>query len=222
MITNAGELLKTVNEMGFLPFFKNEVKGFSLEEMTPSEYWFREGVEGPWKWKDIIARSGECIYAKLFNQRAGYFSLEWFPHLANYRRDGYDFDSLADEGFADQRDRAVMQALERNGACLSKELRRICGFTGEKAKGFESCITRLQMMTYILPVSFELMTDRSGKEYGWGVARYVVTEKRFGELARSEYKTDPEESFEKLMARMRELNPKTDEKTLLKLIKRMK
>lgn len=36
-IRSEKELAELVNEVGFLPFFKNTVEGFSIEECTPSE-----------------------------------------------------------------------------------------------------------------------------------------------------------------------------------------
>ena len=60
-------LLQTVEELGFLPFFRNEVPGFSIEEHTPPQRWFAdyEGdpVEngGPWEWKGPVAVSGRCV-----------------------------------------------------------------------------------------------------------------------------------------------------------------
>lgn len=220
-ITDSKTLIAFVDEVGFLPFFKNAIEGFSLEELTPTELWFQDGVEGPWEWKDIIARSGQCIYGKFFDGRAGYVSIEKFPHFANYRRDGYDFDARFDEGIADSRDKSIMDALETYGDALSKELKRICGFT-EGAKGFETCITRLQMQTYILPVSFEKTIFKNGDEHGWGVARYTITEKRFGELARSEYSTSPDESLRIILDYLSSLLPKATPNDIFKLIKRVK
>ncbi len=37
MIYNAEDLLNKVEEYGFLPFFKNGIPGFSVEEMCPPE-----------------------------------------------------------------------------------------------------------------------------------------------------------------------------------------
>lgn len=46
-IHSAAELETLVQEIGFLPFFACPVLNFSIEEFTPSRYWFVEGVEGP-------------------------------------------------------------------------------------------------------------------------------------------------------------------------------
>lgn len=40
--------------------------------------------------------------------QAGFISKAWFPHFANYRRDGYDFDSRWDEELASMRAKRIM------------------------------------------------------------------------------------------------------------------
>ena len=53
-----------VRRLGFLPFFKNEIPGFSIAEHTPLELWFSDAQDGPWEWKGPVARTGECVYGK--------------------------------------------------------------------------------------------------------------------------------------------------------------
>ena len=49
-----------INEIGFLPLFKNEIPGFSVEERTVPHYWWSGDQErDPWEWREIIARSGK-------------------------------------------------------------------------------------------------------------------------------------------------------------------
>ena len=88
------ELICWVDEIGFLPLFQNEIGGFSVEENTSDLYWWTGDPEqDPWEWRALIARSGQVAYGKFFGKRAGFISKAWFPHFANWRRDGYDFDS---------------------------------------------------------------------------------------------------------------------------------
>ena len=91
---SADDLIAAVEQYGFLPFFRNEIHGFSIEELCPPELWFADDVDGPWEWKGPAARSGKCLYGKLFNKKAGFVSREWIPDFANFRRDGYDLDGL--------------------------------------------------------------------------------------------------------------------------------
>ena len=88
-----------INEVGFLPLLKNEIPGFSLEERTVPEYWWCDDSEkDPWMWRTIIARKHDIVYGKFFDKKAGFISRQWLPVYANYRRDGYDFDALYEDG----------------------------------------------------------------------------------------------------------------------------
>ena len=87
-------------------------------------------------------------------------------------------------------------------------------------KGFDTAITRLQMQTYVTVHSFEYSRDKHGKPYGWGVARFAVTEDVLGEdVTRGAYSRTPEESKARLMSHLRTLCPQTVESELEKLIR---
>ena len=219
-VHNAMELEALVQQMGFLPFFSCSIPNFSIEDFTPSRYWFVEGMDGPWEWRMELARRGVVAYGKLFSKKAGLVSREWYPDLANYRRNGYDFDARYEEGLASYREKCVMDVLLREGPTLSKDLKRLAGFAGDGLKGFDTLITNLQMQTYITVHSFEYAHDKYGKPYGWGIAKYAVTEDVLGvEAARSAYHRDPEESRERIMKHLAELCPDTFVEDLAKVIR---
>ena len=103
------EAIEYINEVGFLPLFKNDIPRFSLEERTVPEYWWSEDPEvDPWAWREIIARRGDVAYGKFFDKKAGFISKEWMPYFVNYRRDGYDFDALWEDGKASARQKKIL------------------------------------------------------------------------------------------------------------------
>lgn len=64
------ELVRWIDEIGFLPLFKNEIDGFSVEEHTSDLYWWSEDPEqDPWQWRQWIARSGQVAYGKFFREK---------------------------------------------------------------------------------------------------------------------------------------------------------
>lgn len=220
MLHNADELEILVEEIGFLPFFKNEIKGFSVEEVTPAGYWFSGDVDGPWEWKGEVAVRQKVAYAKLFDKKAGYVSRKWYPDLANYRRGSCDFDDRYNEGLSSHKDKELIDILRNKGSCLSVELKRIGNYGKEGNKGFETVITRLQMQTYITVQNFEYKLDRFGQPYGWGIARYAVSEDWLGEeMVSASYGIDPAESKEYIMAHLKALLPQATEKQIEKLIR---
>lgn len=219
-IHNADELEALAQRMGLLPFFACGIPGFSIEDFTPSQFWFEEGVDGPWEWRMEVARRGAMAYGKLFNKKAGLVSREWYPDLANYRRDGYDFDARYEDGLASYKEKCIMDVLLREGPTLSKDLKKAAGFGGGGMKGFDTAITRLQMQTYVTVHSFEYSKDKHGKPYGWGVARYAVAEDVLGaEVTRSAYHRDPAESKARLLAHLQTLCPQASPADLEKLIR---
>ncbi len=219
-IRSADDVIRLVEDVGFLPFFENRIPGFSVEECCPRELWFADGVDGPWEWKGPIARSGRCVYGKFYGGKAGFVSRDWFPDFANYRRDGYDFDARYDDGLASHRDKTIFDAVSEHGAILSKELKDICNYRKGGNKGFDTVITRLQMQTYISVADFVYMQDKHGKTYGWGVAKYSTPEAQLGyDFTTSAYCREPEESKERIIAHLKTVLPETDIGQLLKLIK---
>lgn len=198
-VTSPEALIKLINETGFLPFFQNETEGFSLEDCTPEEYWFPETGEGVWGWKGRVIAGADCAYGKFFRGKAGFISKEWFPDFANFRRNGYDFDALYDDGMARYMDKQVFDIIAERGSILSKELKRQGNFRKGGNKGFDSIITRLQMQGYVLISDFEYQRDKFGNVYGWGVSRYETPEFRFGgDFSGQVYRREAEDSFERI------------------------
>lgn len=215
---SAEELEKLVLEIGFLPFFHNCITGFSVEECTPSGYWFVDGVDGPWEWKGCVARGRKTAYAKLFDKKTGYVSAQWYSHLANYRRGGMEFDERYREGLAPRKDSKMMETLRKAGPCLSVELKRMC--FGNAGTGFETAITRLQMQTYVTASEFIYKRDGFGRPYGWGIAQYTVAEDWLGKESMAcagEY--DPAESMDLMTRHLKELLPHASGTQIIKLLR---
>ena len=213
------DVIALTREVGFLPLFRNEIGGFSIEDNCPPDIWFVEGVDGPWEWKGPIARSGACAYGKFFGGRAGFVSLDWFPDFSNYRRDGYDFEGRFEDGLAHHKDKQIYDALAEHGSLLSKDLKRLCNYRKGGNKGFDTVITRMQAQTFVVIADFEYMKDAQGQPYGWGVARYALPEALFGEeLMASADCRKPAQSRERIASHLRGLLPDASEAQLAKLI----
>lgn len=172
----------------------------------------------PLKWK--IRRSGKCLYGKLFNKKAGFVSREWIPDFANFRRDGYDFDARWDDGLASYKDKELYEAIDGEGGMLSKRLKEALNYRKGGNTGFETCITRLQMQSYVCIADFVYMQDRYGRPYGWGVAEYATPEELFGyDFITSAYQRDPQESKERILKHLQSRLPNATEMQLEKIIK---
>jgi hypothetical protein len=232
LISTREQLAEVVREIGFLPFFASGIKGFSLKEHVDPAVWFVEGVDGPWEWKTDVG-----VYGKLFRGKAVFMTPEWYAILACFRRDGYDFEGMYEDGLVPHGAVSIMAELEKGSApgifpeddlallpmpgmgVLSTDLRVRTGMT-DKASGFDNIISLLQMKCFILPTSFEYSIDRHGRPYGWGLARYSLSDSKYKPLIdAAEAKYSPAEAKELLIAHVSKLCPGTTVKQAERLIK---
>lgn len=218
------DAIEYINKIGFLPLFKNEIPGFSLEEWTASEDWWCDDVEhDPWMWRTVIARRKEIAYGKFFGKKAGFISKEWLPYFANYRRDGYDFDSLYEDGKAPMKHRNIMMNFLEDKAdteIFSNQLKQQSGFGKGGDKGFDGAIATLMMQLYLCNCDFRKRVNKAGEEYGWDVAVYATPEHLWGYSAvTARYSEEPKASLEAIVRHLKELYPETPEEVIRKVIK---
>ena len=217
-IRSKNDIIKAIEEFGFLPYFRNSVEGFSIEEHIKPEYWFG-GIEGAWEWKGPVIREMGCAYGKFFENKAVYVSREWFADLANYRRDGYDFDARYEDGLARHTDKFLYDLLSENAPVISKKLKRLGDYRKGGNKGFDTSMSRLQQQCYALISDFVYMTDKHGEPYGWGVAEYSTPELFLGnDFADNVYKCEPQESYERVFEHLRKLLPHASDDQLKHLL----
>ena len=218
-IRSCEDLIRLIDTWGFVPFFRNGIRGFSVEELTPPELWFSDTAEGPWEWKGPAIRQSGCAYGKFFQNKAVFISREWYPEFANWRRDGYDYDARFEDGLASLGDKHVYDLLEERGPLLSTELKQLGGFGKDGRKGFDTILTRLQMQGYVTTADFEYRRDKHGAPYGWGIARCAVPERHFGtDFTARVYAHTPEESRQRILAHLAALLPQAAEAQLQKLL----
>ena len=217
------ELVELINEVGFLPLFSNEIKGFSVEEHVSAGSWWTGDINtDPWEWRETISRGKQVAYGKFFGKKAGYISREWLPYFANYRRDGYDFDARYQDGLANHRQKLIMDFYmgeDANGdivwkknEILSTDLKKLAGFGKGGEKNYPGIITDLQMMLYLVITDFRRRVNKRGEQYGMSVSVMFPPETVWGyEAVTSAYGESPTESYERIAAHLRELFPSTDD-----------
>ncbi len=219
MIRTIEDLEDLINQWGFLPFFRGRIPGFSIEEVADPAIWYEDGDFRVWDWKGPVIQDLRCAYGKFFEKKAAFISREWFYDFANYRRDGYDYEGLVEDELANYKDKNLYDTVAEYGPVLSKELKSLGNYRKGGNKGFDTVITRLQMQGFVLVNDFKYMTDKNGKEYGWGVAEYATPEWFFGEdFYEKTYRREPAESFERIFGHLRRLFPEVPEADIKKVI----
>ena len=226
LLKTADDLLELLRQVGFLPLFAGGMAGFSVEERTlASSWWSGDSQSDPWEWRIILAGHPEIAYGKFFDKKAGFIHRDFFPEFANYRRNGYDFDSLVDEGLARHRARKIMDVFDLSEQAVGKEimsneLKEKAGFGKEGGeKNFDGVLTELQMQTYLIVSDFRQRINKKGEPFGWHIAAMGTPETKWGyDFVSSRYSEDPSDSWEKIVARIHSFFPHAEERQIQKIL----
>lgn len=224
------ELTAYVDQVGFLPLFKNEIRGFSAEEQVSSLFWWTGDPEqDPWAWRELIAADHQVAYGKFFDKKAGFISLPWLPFFANARRNGYDFDARWEDGLASRREKIIMDQLTDKDSdgdmtfpdrqILSTDLKKQAGFGKNGEKNYPGIITGLQMQTYLVITDFHRRVNKKGAHYGMPVSVLQPPEAIWGyETITGAYHEKPAESWQRIYDHMKDLYPGNRDKDVIKMI----
>lgn len=90
LIDSPETMASLIRTAGIIPFIRNTIPGWSVEEMTAPGYWpwdsEAEDVLGPWDWKIDVIAEGDIAYGKFIRNKAAFATVEWYRHLMNWRR----------------------------------------------------------------------------------------------------------------------------------------
>ena len=223
-VTGPEAMYETIMEMGLVPFFENPVPGYSIEEMTPPQFWFAgDGASlGPWDWKIFSVQSGDVAYGKfLWGGKAAFATVEWYGHLLNWRRSLPKYRPNA----AQQR---ILDYLEENGTIGIREVRELLGVRKSEA---DAVITRLQMQCRV--VTGDMLRVYRGEDLhynGWQRSSFCTPEALFeapsggtgnpfliGSVLHRP-SCSPEESLAALVDHVRTIAPAATDAQILKML----
>ncbi len=233
IIQSQAQLEQLIKKWGFLPFFRNGVEGFSIEEMTPPDRLFADDAEGgAWQWKGPIISHWEAAYGKFFNKKAGFISLAWLPDFMNWRRSLYPLKKQEADA------RHILEVLRENESMLSKQLKVASGFSLSRKRNmfnpedpttpivnrhngtsFDAHIAQLQMGAYVCIADFEYLLSKQGEPYGWGVARYCTPEAMYEfDYRKAVEGRTPQESRQRIVQHIQTLFPEAPTKQIDKIV----
>jgi hypothetical protein len=219
-LRSPADLLALVRKVGFLPLFSGGIPGFSVEEHTPAEdWWVDDPARDPWAWRQVLAPENDVAYGKFFDKKAGFISKEWFPAFANYRRDGYDWEGLYEDGKMNSRCKRILDILELNEnaeglGLLTCEIKRRAALE----KGFEGALTDLQMKGFLIMSDFRRRRNKRGEPYGWHVAELMTPETKWGYDFVNGCNEKPDRSLERILEQVRKHFPGASGREMMKVI----
>lgn len=218
-------------KFGVLPFFPNQIRGLSVQEMcAPGLLFGGNQDEGCWEWKGPVIRQKVSAYGKFFNRKVGFVSLSLFPYFLNYRRAKYPVKPDSTEAM-------ILDIIRENDGMTSTELKKY--IFGErhpsrkwndipdkqeyfqpnaKRKSLEGPLQRLQMGGWLIISDFEYKMTRKGERYGWGVARYSTPELQFGDNLPNLNNLSPEDSLKIMIKEIKSQCVAISEKTIKSLL----
>lgn len=206
------QLAELLRSVGFLPLFANAIPGFSVEEHAPSACWWTGAEADPWEWRHILAEHPELAYGKFFGKKAGFIHRDWFPVFANYRRGGYDFDALYEDGLARYTWKTAMELFGLDEEMRGREL-PASQLAGEGVR------TELQMRCYLIVSRFTRKRNKAGEPYGWHYAMLETPETKWGyETVAAGYREEPAQSWEKIKGQVLRLYPTVQERDIRALL----
>lgn len=217
---SAEDVIDRIHEVGFLSLFATDIPGFSVEEHTYAwDWWSDDPARDPWAWRMQIAARDDIAYGKFFDRKAGFISMPWFPIFANYRRDGYDYEGLYEDGKMNGRAKRILDTLELNEDAVGLEM--MSGELRRKAaleKGFDNVMIDLQMQSFLLISRFQQKRNKRGATYGWHLPSFMTPETKWGYDAVNSVNESPEQSWHWIGEQIKQFFPTVGEKEIRKVM----
>ena len=200
---------RAIREVGIIPFFKSDIPGYSIKELTLPEFWFdgEEDTLGPWDWKIDCLESGDIAYGKyLCGNKAAFATMPFYRELMNLRRATTQPDKDGQK---------IMDYLARRGSITIKEVRALLGV---KKSAADAAIAKLQHQCRVVTGVIERVYRGPEQTYnGWQVSYFCTPESLFEESLQTNHK--PKESQEFLTDHIARLFPEATHKQLLKVLR---
>ena len=225
-VVSAETMLGAIEALGIVPFFENAIPGYSIEEMTARDYWFdsQENLSRtPWDWKIPVIQSGDIAYGKfLWGGKAAFATVPWYAELMNWRRSQPKFAPTEEQ-------RRVLALMEEQGSISIRDIRKLRDI---KKSAADALMTRLQMQCRVVTGDITRVYRGPDLRYnGWQVSSFCSPEALFcvealpgpggfpfGEARTLEVDHSPAESWERLVAHVRDLMPDASEKLIFKML----
>lgn len=197
---------------------------FGWNEMPPYETkvrWHTGDPEtDPWEWRmRILDEKDDVAYAKMYFNKSGYITREWYPYFLAARREGAILEEEYRDGKISQMAKRIYDLFDEEQSLPIHIVKQRLGITKEEKSRFERAMVELQMKLYITMCGRQQKRTLTGEEYGWASTVFCTTE-RFWGTAVFDKAADigRKEAVEKITEQVYRLNPQAEAKTISKFI----
>ena len=174
----------------------------------------------PWEWRmRVLDERDDVAYAKLFWNKSGYITKEWYPYFLAVRRRGKSFSETYRDGTISNYAKQIYELFSETDALPLHEIKQLGGFPKEDKAKFDRALTELQMKMFLTMCGRRQKLSQKGEEYGWSSTVFCTTECFFDASVfdRADELT-PDEAYEKIEEQIWLLNPFADKKKIRKFI----
>ena len=175
----------------------------------PVQWFSGDPDRDPWHWRErVVTERNDIAYAKVFFQKHGFITQEFYPYFLAARRKGRDFEDAYADGLHSRAALRIYECLRENGALPVHDIKPMAGFGRDEKSAFERALTELQMGLYITVCGHARKISRAGESYGWASDVYCLTEAFFpGEVFERAALLTEKEAAEKIGAQVYRINP---------------
>lgn len=230
-IHNYNDFLSELNRCGFCMDSGNSDGIFSIvtwgwqEEPpyeTKVEWHTGDKMTDPWEWHTMVYdEKPKIAFAKLFFNKSGYITKEWYPYFLVARRQNLTFEEEYFAGKIGQWEKQIYECIAQNGKIAYHNIKAIVGCDAEDKSKFERAVTVLQTKMFITGCGKEQkISTKTNEPYGWPSTVFCTTEEFFDEdVFETASKISRDEAIEKITEQILKINPEADKKKIAKFIK---
>ena len=222
-IQNFNDFTTALLDAGFSTGGENSEGIFSLCSLFGDQIaWHTNDPEtDPWEWRmRVLEERCDIAYAKVFFNKSGFITKDWYPYFLAVRRGGKSFEEAYSDGTMSVFAKRIYGLVSDNKSMPFHLIKQFGNFSKEDSSRFERAIVELQMKMYITMCGRQRKASHIGEEYGWSSTVFCTTEILFGsEVFDKAAKITEQEAVEKITAQVYKLNPLADAKKIMKFIK---
>ena len=211
-----------LREVGFSMGGSNNEGVFSLS------YYFSENLVAhtgnketdPWEWRIRgITECDDLSYGKVFFNKGGWITKEWFPYFMAIRRDHKTFYEVYNDGLINTTAKRIYDIICDTPNIPLHEIKSMLGCDKSQKSRFETALNTLQMKMFITISGEKFKLSKEGKQYGWPVTTFCRTEDFFGEeIFDLSCEIGYQEAVDRITEQIHVLNPKVDAKVIPRFI----
>jgi len=222
IIQNFDDFTKAILQFGFSMGGSNSEGIFSLSSLYGNNIlWHTEDTEtDPWEWRmRVLNERNDIAYSKLFFNKSGFITKEWYPYFLSIRRDIKTFDMEYSDGTMSNTAKRIYDIICENDSLPLHKIKRLGDFSKDDNSHFEKALVELQMKMYITMCGRAKKMSKYGEEYGWSSTVLCTSEAFWGnEVFEKSSKINKQEAINKITEQIYKINPAANTKKINRFI----